>query len=372
MQFLRATQCNILHITQRISSHSCFKYQPFALHCCDRMLELSLSIVGVEAAWIPHNDSTLGEVKRQYRQLSMLVHPDRCSHTDADKAFAALAQAMQIISQHASGQLAAELQAVGSPLQSQPGDDEQGALQLYQSGGYELQQLLWTPQRLVLEAVMLSDEVLPFLPTHHARHTADDALLFIPTTAIPALSIADAAVQPRQASSALEEASTPLQQLAASLAASDVLAGAEPGHPGQASSPLQDQGSPGLELELSLAIGSEAEPTGHISGTETSAENSQVQDLEADMVAGGQEDAGAGSTGDAGAGPEFVEGLLLVACRAALHGRFPLAGTYFQTNEVFVDATTIHSHIRVRGARNRRAALVSPQRGRAEEAGARH
>ena len=33
--------------------------------------------------------------------------------------------------------------------------------------------------------------------------------------------------------------------------------------------------------------------------------------------------------------------VLLVPCCEAVHGRFPLNGTYFQTNEVFLDAATL-------------------------------
>jgi endonuclease III len=50
---------------------------------------------------------------------------------------------------------------------------------------------------------------------------------------------------------------------------------------------------------------------------------------------------------------EMVEGMLLVTCRAALRGRFPLNGTYFQINELFADhqtaveAITVSKHLLV-------------------------
>ncbi len=36
---------------------------------------------------------------------------------------------------------------------------------------------------------------------------------------------------------------------------------------------------------------------------------------------------------------------VLLPCRDALNGAFPLAGTYFQTNEVFLDDFTLTSPI---------------------------
>ncbi|PIN00636.1 putative molecular chaperone (DnaJ superfamily) [Handroanthus impetiginosus] len=42
-------------------------------------------------------DSSIDEVKRQYRKLSLLVHPDKCKHPQAKEAFGALAKAQQIL-----------------------------------------------------------------------------------------------------------------------------------------------------------------------------------------------------------------------------------------------------------------------------------
>lgn len=50
-------------------------------------------------------------------------------------------------------------------------------------------------------------------------------------------------------------------------------------------------------------------------------------------------------------GSEVVEGMLLMTCRAALRGRFPLNGTYFQINEVFVDHSTAMEPVKVRSCR---------------------
>ncbi|KAL5709077.1 hypothetical protein ACHQM5_019803 [Ranunculus cassubicifolius] len=42
-------------------------------------------------------DSTPEEVKKQYRKLSLLVHPDKCKHEKAKEAFGALAKAQQLL-----------------------------------------------------------------------------------------------------------------------------------------------------------------------------------------------------------------------------------------------------------------------------------
>ncbi|KZV55727.1 J domain-containing protein spf31 [Dorcoceras hygrometricum] len=42
-------------------------------------------------------DASLDDVKRQYRKLSLLVHPDKCKHPQAKEAFAALAKAQQLL-----------------------------------------------------------------------------------------------------------------------------------------------------------------------------------------------------------------------------------------------------------------------------------
>ncbi|CAA0841354.1 Chaperone DnaJ-domain superfamily protein [Striga hermonthica] len=42
-------------------------------------------------------DSSIDDVKRQYRKLSLLVHPDKCKHPQAKEAFGALAKAQQLL-----------------------------------------------------------------------------------------------------------------------------------------------------------------------------------------------------------------------------------------------------------------------------------
>ncbi|KAJ6805530.1 uncharacterized protein M6B38_416445 [Iris pallida] len=57
---------------------SCFKLNPFE--------HLNLSF-----------DASADDVKRQYRKLSLLVHPDKCKHPQAKDAFGALAKAQQLL-----------------------------------------------------------------------------------------------------------------------------------------------------------------------------------------------------------------------------------------------------------------------------------
>ncbi|XP_078442855.1 chaperone DnaJ-domain superfamily protein [Wolffia australiana] len=57
---------------------SCFKLNPFE--------HLNLPF-----------DSNLEDVKKQYRKLSLLVHPDKCKHPQAKEAFGALAKAQQLL-----------------------------------------------------------------------------------------------------------------------------------------------------------------------------------------------------------------------------------------------------------------------------------
>ncbi|XP_077224760.1 chaperone DnaJ-domain superfamily protein [Tasmannia lanceolata] len=57
---------------------SCFKLNPFE--------HLNLSF-----------DSSPDEVKKQYRKLSLMVHPDKCKHPQSKEAFGALAKAQQLL-----------------------------------------------------------------------------------------------------------------------------------------------------------------------------------------------------------------------------------------------------------------------------------
>lgn len=50
------------------------------------------SILGV----MEKDASDVKIVRRQYHRLSMLVHPDKCAHSDAGAAFAALNEAVKI------------------------------------------------------------------------------------------------------------------------------------------------------------------------------------------------------------------------------------------------------------------------------------
>ncbi|KAH0852061.1 hypothetical protein HID58_088525 [Brassica napus] len=66
----------VIHVASRILS--CFKLNPFE--------HLNLSF-----------DSSTDDVKRQYRKISLMVHPDKCKHPQAQEAFGALAKAQQLL-----------------------------------------------------------------------------------------------------------------------------------------------------------------------------------------------------------------------------------------------------------------------------------
>lgn len=57
---------------------ACFKLNPF------------------EHLNLPFN-SSMDEVKRQYRKISLLVHPDKCNHPQAKEAFGAIAKAQELL-----------------------------------------------------------------------------------------------------------------------------------------------------------------------------------------------------------------------------------------------------------------------------------
>jgi hypothetical protein len=55
-----------------------------------------------------------------------------------------------------------------------------------------------------------------------------------------------------------------------------------------------------------------------------------------------------GAPGDSGAAPAAERMAVLVPCRTALRGRFPLSGTYFQLNEVFLDDHSLQDSVLAR------------------------
>ncbi|KAK8550766.1 hypothetical protein V6N13_119268 [Hibiscus sabdariffa] len=61
---------------------SCFKLNPF------------------EFLKLPFDSSSPEDIKKQYRKLSLMVHPDKCKHPQAKEAFGALAKAQQQLLDH--------------------------------------------------------------------------------------------------------------------------------------------------------------------------------------------------------------------------------------------------------------------------------
>ncbi|KAF0914852.1 hypothetical protein E2562_032528 [Oryza meyeriana var. granulata] len=64
---------------------------------CDRLSSSLHGVDGCRRGPAPQELPRGDEVKKQYRKLSLLVHPDKCKHPKAQEAFAALAKAQQLL-----------------------------------------------------------------------------------------------------------------------------------------------------------------------------------------------------------------------------------------------------------------------------------
>lgn len=294
------------------------------------MVELGLAAMGVETAVTAESAQTvLAQARRHYRQLSMAVHPDKCKHPGAEAAFAALGQGMQAILQHAGPGANAGAGLAAAAVALSPTDlGDGGAQQLGPLLGGEamLERLVWTQNRMVLQAYLIPPELHPQLKLLHSlpasSSTAQEPLLFLPLTAIPAY----------------EEHS------GRSIAGRPAGGGG-----GAASGPIHAEVAEAMQAILEVvAAGQAGEPA---------AAPSAAAGPEAQQAAGAPPPAAAPSNApkgppaatEEGGPPQLTEGVLFVSCRAALKGRFPLNGTYFQVNECFADCVTVDSPIEVGG-----------------------
>lgn len=293
----------LTHSTLFIKTHFCASPS-----CPCRLLELSLQALQVDAALtVDSATSVLADAKRRYHRLAMQLHPDKCKLPGVDSAFSTLGRAMRIISNHGS---AAEDGPTAERPEEATVDGEVGADALghLHSGRGILDKVLWTQHRLVVQA-----HVIP--PALHGKllsrvdyskaaacEGGDEPLLFVPLAHIPTFQRSTGGdtvgVQVRAVVNDMLQGLTEMAASAGGTQAGShpsVTAGApEPGITAEAPScaPAQSAGFPQEE--------------------------------------------------------ELVEGVLLVSCRAALQGRFPLNGTYFQINEAFVDCETAEVPLKVR------------------------
>jgi hypothetical protein len=284
--------------------------------------------------------SVLRHSRQQYHRLAKVLHPDKCSHAGAESAFATLGRAMRVISEHSNDHSdAAPASATPAPGgggdAAAPGDEcaAPGVLGHLHSGEGLLEQIVWTPQRLVLQAVVLPPPLHAQLPrgVGYAEAAAaaggDEPLLFLPLSLIPTFQRPHPGSTARgpgaaQAASAgdpqIQQVLAQLVEGVAAQALADEEATLAQAGPAAASPPESDY-CPQPQGADDAAPGGRAPGEAGLSGGE-------LQEEEGDAV----------------------EGVLLVTCRAALRGRFPLNGTYFQINEVFADNETVQRPVKVR------------------------
>jgi endonuclease III len=208
-------------------------------------------------------EEIMPEAKRQYRALSKLVHPDKCSHIQADSAMSTLGDALKVFEERASGRGGAggtcpSVIASCPQLVLKESEDKKDKIAASKGDGLSLeqrQQWVHTRDRLMIKVHILSPEIQNVLSTRNRRlGTAGCPQVLLDTEPALFLSIEDLPV--------LADANGATR------------------HPPKPSSHQPKQGAE-------------------------------------------------------------VEGLLFMTCRVALKGRFPLNGTYFQMNEVFVDNSTV-------------------------------
>jgi hypothetical protein len=278
----------------------------------ERLLELALAALGIDAALtVASAGAVVAAARRRYHRLAMAIHPDKCALPGAEAAFAAAGRAMSAVGEHgaafgtaADAALAAE-DAAGDAAEgggggggAAAGDKALGHLH---GGAALLERVAWTQNRLVLHARVIPPELHASLPRHGGYlpepggEGADEPLLFIPLALIPTLD-ARGGPAPRPDFAAGEAFVPP----AAAAAAEE-----------------EDGDAAAVRAALGALV---------------------------DCVCAAAGEAGPSSfSAAATAGDGLVEGVLLVAARAALRGRFPLNGTYFQINEAFADATTVEA-----------------------------
>ncbi|GAB4822558.1 hypothetical protein N2152v2_009604 [Parachlorella kessleri] len=416
-----------------------------------RLVELALQAVGVSAALHAGSaHSVLSAARRQYRVLSMKIHPDKCGHPLAPSAFAVLSHAFGILSQAAAaataatphhgrahaapmgkaaasaGQVAAEdlgqsghappvpaamasaatATAAADAAAAAPAEGGSSAVETarhdqapdgtaepkagqegsnaelaadnpqapaLQPGGVGAcagsgplsaklaplplgEQLVWTHQRRVVQAFVIPPHLLPELPPLEGITGASaaggagqpDPLLFVPLAALAGGE--GAAGEGRHLSR-----SPMLPRLA--LAVVGVGSGGEAAAENSGGENLGEcQGSQqqqqhrqtqqvAIEAEFPMPAAA-AQPTTAAevaNGTchaAAAAPGAAVAPTIADTAL-----AAPGAVAE-GADDVHEEGVVLVTCRTAMQGRFPLNGTYFQMNEVFVDQATAEAPVK--------------------------
>eukprot|EP00887_Chlorella_sp_A99_P003984 scaffold11.g3984.t1 len=287
----------------------------------ERCMELSLAIL--EASVPP--GSAPPSLRGQYRQFARLLHPDKCDHLHAADAFAALSAAFRF----ATGQeVGSELYAVPPRADGGSGSSMGGEADAGGSDGSRalvttsLKEKLpiWTRQRLVVRAWLVPPALRGRLglpaPVVEELSRSGDQMIFLPLRELPT-----------RAGGALARLARQVRQQGAAVSLS------------AAAPPAEDEEQAGLALagllgDMLAALEAGAEPSGEEGGRELSAAPAALQ------TPGRPEPEPAPQR-------RMLPGVLVAGARACLGGRFPLRGSYFQINEVFVVHSTTEEPIEV-------------------------
>jgi len=315
-----------------------------------RLLELSLQALNFDLSLsVDSAESVLAVARSNYRQLAKALHPDKCKLPGAADAFSGLAMAMRIVSEYSLEQEELEKDTViieesgekpprcdlatpapeGSFVQQNSSltDDTFNQLPTAPLG----HRIVWNQRRLVVEAHILPAHV--YSAFSHLRGAsvdigsgsdtvADEAqqVMFLPLKNIPTFQREELAGRRTMTTTT----ATTTTRRAKATNASDV--GEE------------------VELVINGLVNAVCEGEKEATGLEVLVDTDTA--AISDSNDGGCHN-GLPAAAISGQDDGLVEGMLLITCRAALRGRFPLNGTYFQINELFADFQTVNRPVKV-------------------------
>jgi endonuclease III len=264
-----------------------------------RLLELSLQSLNFDLSIsVDSAESVVTAARINYRQLARALHPDKCKLAGAADAFSGLSMAMRIVSEYSlekeqeekdsSRERNSEQQQGDDPFQEPfqnlaaraPGGAEESRKKTLEH------RIVWNQSRLVVAAHILPSHIhstfshLQGATLGAAANDEDEQqVMFLPMSNIPTFQREELAGRRTRTTAT----------------------GAHDGGGG--------------DVEV-------------------------VMDGLLNAVCGDREEENSRNAVEKNEEDTLVEGMLLVTCRAALRGRFPLNGTYFQINELFADHQT--------------------------------
>ncbi|KAH7615570.1 hypothetical protein Ndes2526B_g09681 [Nannochloris sp. 'desiccata'] len=293
-----------------------------------RLLELSLQALNFDlSVSVESAESVVTAARSNYRQLARALHPDKCQLPGAVDAFSGLSMAMRIVSEYSLEQEELEKDnGIKEESGGKPGFVAAAAAA--DSGGNFVQQnssptggtsnpptaplehrIVWNQSRLVVAAHILPSYVhSTFSHLHGAtvdKRSGSDTVtdeehqvMFLPLSNIPTFQREGLAGR-----RTMTTRSTTIAKATCGIVGGQV------------------------ELVINGLLNAVCEGENEATRVEGRVDTA--------TAIPGSLPADASAEGD-----DLVEGMLLVTCRAALRGRFPLNGTYFQINELFADHQT--------------------------------